>query len=145
MAKLPVHWIEARAYCHATEDEARVAQALDAACPAGDTERESLEGHFGNPLVRLTRRVEEAKTIRSVWERWTTAAGLLEDIARDVESRLDDDGILHFRIDKQAAHLEKLVLAQDADTIDVRLKLMAFPAKREVARQLARSVLAGGL
>ena len=144
MAKLPVHWIEARAYCHATEDEARVAQALDAACPAGETARESLEGHFGNVLVRLTRRVEEGKAIRSVWERWT-AAGLLENVARDVESRVDDDGILHFRIDKQAAYLEKLALAQDADTIDVRLKLMAFPAKREVARQVARSVLAGGL
>jgi len=144
MAKLPVHWIEARAYCHATEDEARVAQALDATFPAGETVRESLEGHFGNPLVRLTRRVEEGKTIRSIWERWT-AAGLLENIAKDVESRVDDEGVLHFRIDKQAAYLQKLTLAQDADTIDVRLKLMAFPAKREVARQLARSVLAGGL
>jgi len=144
MARLPVHWIEARTYCHATEDEARVAQALDAACPAGGLVRESLEGHFGNPLVRLTRRVEEGKAIRSVWERWT-AAGLLENIAKDVESRVDDDGILHFRIDKQSAYLEKLTLAHDADTIDVRLKLMAFPAKREVARQLARSVLAGGL
>ncbi len=144
MAKLPVRWIEARTYCHATEDEAHVAQALDTACPAGEIARESLEGHFGNPLVRLTRRVEDGKAIRSVWERWT-AAGLLENIANDVESRVDDEGILHFRIDKQAAYLEKLMLAQDADTIDVRLKLMAFPAKREVARELARSVLAGGL
>ncbi|HYU07670.1 MAG TPA: RNA-binding domain-containing protein, partial [Thermoplasmata archaeon] len=61
------------------------------------------------------------------------------------ETRVDDDGILHFRIDKQTAYLEKLTLAQDTDPIDVRLKLMAFPAKPEVARQLARSVLAGGL
>ncbi len=144
MAKLPVHWIEARAYCHATEDEARVAQALDAACPAGESVRESLEGHYGNPLVRLTRRIEEGKAIRSVWDRWT-AAGLPERIARDLESRVDDDGVLHFRIDKQAAYFEKLTLAQDTDPIDVRLKLMAFPAKPEVARQLARSVLAGGL
>ncbi len=144
MAKLPVHWIEARAYCHATEEEARVAQALDTACPAGETVRESLEGHFGNPIVRLTRRVEEGKAIRSVWDRWT-AAGLPESIARNLETRVDDDGVLHFRIDKLAAYLEKLTLAQDTDPIDVRLKLMAFPAKPEVARQLARSVLAGGL
>ncbi|HEX9340369.1 MAG TPA: RNA-binding domain-containing protein [Thermoplasmata archaeon] len=143
MAKLPVRWIEVRTYCHATEDEARVAQALDAVCPVGETVRESLEGHFGNPLLRLTRRVDDGKAIRSVWDRWT-AAGLPQDIGRDLESRLDDDGILHFRIDKQAACLEKLALARDADTIDVRLKLMAFPAKRDVAKEVARSVLAGG-
>src|SRR5438552_2862889 len=54
MADLPIRRIEARTYCHATEDEQRVAAALVFAVPEGETSREELEGHFGNPLVRLT-------------------------------------------------------------------------------------------
>lgn len=141
MAKLPIRWIEARTYCHATEEEERVARAIAFVCPEGETEREVLEGHFGNPLVRLTRRVEDGKAIRRVWGQWT-ASGLPASISKDVDARIDEDGILHFRIDKQAAFQERLALAKDADAVDVRLKLMAYPAKAEEARRVARSILA---
>ena len=143
MAKLPIWWIDARTFCHATEDEDRVRGALEFAMPAGETAREALEGHFGNPLIRLTRRVEEGKAIRAVWYGWS-ASGLPSAIAKDLEARVDEEGVLHFRIDKQAAYEERLGLASDADAIDVRLKLMAYPAKPEVARAVARAVLAGG-
>src|SRR5256712_13373396 len=101
MVSLPIRRIEAHTYCHATEEEERVATALAFACPEGETSREPLEGHFGNPLVRLTRRVEKAAAIRTVWERWT-AAGLPSRVVEDGEARLDEDGVLHFRLDKQA-------------------------------------------
>src|SRR3989475_11823960 len=102
MVRLPIRRIEARTFCHATEEEARVATALAFACPEGDTSRESLEGYFGNPLVRLTRRVEKAAAIRTVWKRWT-AAGLPSWIVKDVEARLGAGGFLHFRLGQQEA------------------------------------------
>src|SRR2546423_10094417 len=140
MAKLPIHWIEARTYAHATEDEARVSAALAFALPEGESAREVLEGHFGNVLVRLTRRIDDGKSIRAVWERWS-AAGLTQALDSDVDARVDEDGVLHFRLDKQAAFQERLALAKDTDTIDVRLKMVAYPAKPEVARRVARSIL----
>src|SRR5438445_10441376 len=103
MVSLPIRRIEARTFCHATEEEVRVATALAFACPEGDTSRESLEGYFGNPLVRLTRRVEKAAAIRTVWERWT-AAGLPSRIVEDVEARVDEAGRRHFRLDRQWAY-----------------------------------------
>ncbi len=140
MANLPIHWIEVRTYSHATEDEARVARALDFVCPGGALDREVLEGHFGNPLIRLTRRVDEGKAIRALWERWA-AFSLPMALGAELDARVDEDGILHFRLDKQAAYRETLALAKDADVIDVRIKLMAFPAKAEEARRVARSIL----
>ena len=140
MASLPIRWIEARTYCHATEDEARVEAALAFACPEGETVREPLEGHFGNPLVRLSRRVEDKGSVPRVWDHWT-AAGLAEQIREDVDARVDDEGVLHFRIDKQAAFEGRLELAKDADAIDVRVKIIAYPAKPEVARRAARTLL----
>ncbi len=142
MAKLPIRWIEARTYRHATEDEGRVGRALDFAVPGEAPAREALQGHFGNELVRLTRRLEENPSIRTAWERWT-AAGLLEALATEADARVDEEGILHFRLDKQAAFEERWSLATDSDTIDVRVKLVAYPAKPESARRVAKSILAG--
>src|SRR2546426_12825739 len=90
MVSLPIRRIEARTFCHATEEEVRGATALVFACPEGDTSRESLEGYFGNPLVRLTRRVEKAAAIRTVCERWTAAG-------RPPRSRNDLVGLLFTR------------------------------------------------
>ena len=140
MANLPIRWIDARTYCHSTEDEARVAQAIDFACPGGELTREPLEGHFGNSLIRLTRRVDDAKSIRVTWERWNVA-GLANAISRDVDARVDEEGVLHFRLAKQAAFQERFELAKDSDSIDVRLKLISYPAKPEQARRVARSII----
>jgi len=144
MAKLPIHWIEARTYRHATEDEARVETALAFAAPGVESAREVLEGHFGNVLVRLTRHIDDGKSIREVWERWS-AAGLPQALDSDVDARVDEDGVLHFRLDKQAAFQERLALAKDSDAIDVRLKMVAYPAKPEIARRVARSILEGAV
>src|SRR2546421_13048828 len=142
MARLPIHWIEARTYRHATEDEARVETALAFAAPGVGSAREVLEGHFGNVLVRLTRRIDDGKSIRAVWERWS-AAGLTQALDSDVDARVDEDGVLHFRLDKQAAFQERLALAKDSDAIDVRLKMVEYPAKPGGARPVAPSILQG--
>lgn len=140
MVSLPIHWIEVRTYCHATEEERRVDQALAFACPNGTTSRERLDGHFGNPLVRLARRLESSKEIRATWDHWSTS-GLPPQLNESVNARVDEDGVFHFRLDKQAAFQGRLALAKDADTIDVRLKLLAYPAKPDRARRVARSIL----
>jgi RNA binding exosome subunit len=144
MVALPIRWIEARVYCHATEDEARVEAALAFAFPQGSTVREALEGHFGNPLVRLTRRIEDRESIRGLWERWSSG-GLSDRLRDEVEARVDEEGVLHFRVDKQAAFQGRLELAKDSDPIDVRLKLIAYPAKPEEARRAARTLLPGAV
>ena len=141
MVDLPIRRIEARTYCHATEEEGRVAIALAVAVPEGETAREVLEGHFGNSLVRLSRRLEKRPAIRAVWSNWV-ASGVPTAIAQDVEARIDPEGVLHFRLDKQAAYRERLELVHDSDPIDVRLKLIAYPAKPAEARRVAHAILA---
>ena len=142
MARLPIRWMEARAFCQATEEEDRVRQAMDAAFPSKEEAREVLEGQFGNPLVALTRRIDRSQDLRSVWNRWREA-GLLGALQRELEARVDDDGIFHFRIDKQAAFEGRLAPAMGADPIDIHVKLEAYPAKREEILRVARELVAG--
>src|SRR5436309_16139262 len=119
MAKLPIHWIEARTYAHATEDEARVSAALAFALPGGEPVREALEGHFGNALVRLTRRIEDGKSIRAIRERWSTA-GLPQSSESEVQAHVHEHRVLHLRLDKQAAAVDRWAVAKDSHPIDVR-------------------------
>ncbi|MGQ0796862.1 MAG: RNA-binding domain-containing protein [Methanobacteriota archaeon] len=140
MAALPIHWIEARTHCHATEDEDRVEKALAFVVDGGRTKREALEGHHGNPIVRLRRHVEGPSEIRAIWSRWSDAA-VPDALRADVAARVDDEGVLHFRLDKQAAYAGTFALAKDTDSIDVRVRLRAFPAAPEALRRAAASLL----
>jgi len=136
------HWLEVRAFCHATEDEDRVVAAVRTVLPEGETRRETVQGHFGNPLVALTVRTETAKEIREAWRRIAEAFGK-EEVLRDLEQRLDEDAVYHLRIDKQRAYLGTIERAGPGDVIDVRAKVAAFPNKPEIAARVAREFVEG--
>lgn len=139
MPSIPIRWIVARAFCQATEDEDRVAGALNAAVSGGVSTKNRLAGQFGNPVLVLSRRLEAAADVRLTWVRWGQA-GLLQAVAADVDARVDDDGILHLRLDKQEAAEGRLSLHRDADAIDIQVKLKAYPAKPEEIHRVARNL-----
>ena len=132
------HWVELRAYCHATEDEEKVVAALRTILPAGDLKREAVGGHFGNPLVSLAVRTERAPEMRDVWRRILEALGT-DEALHALEDRVDEDGVYHLRLDKQAAFQGRIERPYSADVIDLRAKVAAFPKKREVAIELLRA------
>lgn len=140
MASLPIHWIVARAYCQATEDEARVGGALSAAVSGGAASQERLDGQFGNPVLVVSRRLERAADLRTTWARWVEAK-LAPELLRDLELRVDDDGVLHFRLDKQQAAEGHLLLQRGADAIDVQVKIKAYPANPAEIRRVARALV----
>lgn len=140
MASLPIRWILARTYCQATEKEDRVQQALDTAVPGGAGSRDRFEGQFRNPVIVFTKRLDRAEELRRAWAVWRDA-GLLQPVAQELERRLDEEGVLHVRVDKQAAFEGTLVPASGADSIDIQVKLKAYPAKPEEILRVARSIL----
>ena len=113
---------------------------LGAVVAGGTASREDLVGQFGNPVVVLARLLEAAPDIRSTWRRWT-GARLPEALQPDLDARLDDDGVLHFRLDKQRAAVGELVLLREGDAIDAQVKLRAYPAKPEEIRKVARGLV----
>lgn len=140
MASLPIHWIVARTYCQATEDEDKVVRALDAAASGGSASRDRVEGQFGNPVIVLVRRIERGEDVRATWERWR-GADLIAKLKDDLGARLDADGILHLRIDKQAAFGGTLVPGHGGDVIDIQVKLKAYPANPGEIRKVATTLV----
>ncbi len=141
MASLLIRWILARTFCQATEDEPRVEAALAAVLPGGAVSKDRLTGQFGNPVVVLSRRLSSAEDLRAAWRRWEEA-GILEGLRTDVDARIDEDGVLHFRLDKQEAAEGRIRLLRDGDAIDVQVKVKAYPAKAEEIRRVAHALFA---
>ena len=132
------HWVEARAFCHATEDEEKVVAAIRTLLPEGEVRREKFEGHFGNPLVSLAVRADSAAAMKGFWRR--IAALGKEELARELESRIDEDTVFHLRVDKQEAYLGRIARPA-GDVIDVRAKVAAYPKKPDVAARIVREFL----
>ena len=133
--------IEFRAYCHATEDEDRVAKAIATLCPEGAAQKDTFEGHHKNPIVLITCRIERAEEISAFWRRCRDA-DLVRTILEDLPKRIDDEGVLYLRFDKQEACQGRIELARHEDVVAVRAKVSAFPAKKSELIRAARDYLA---
>lgn len=144
------HWLRLRAVAHPTEDPSRVAAALrfvsgldedafQAALAVSD-----LQTHHGLDLRVLSLSIDRSRTLRDVLARLLAIPGAIPHVAATLDARVDDDGILYLRLEKQAAYGHELRLGDGEDTIQVRLKVEAYPAGRPAALQALRGLLASG-
>lgn len=117
------------AIAHATEDATKVEKALRNILP--DEVRKTIQvsrqystGHHGNPIVFLTVKIKEKENFENLAK---LLAGTMSDIEKlnlenNLSERIDAEGNLYLRLDKQEALTGKLRLRED-DPIRVRLKV----------------------
>lgn len=124
-----VAYIDVRVFSHATEDEAKVMEAVRRILPPDNVdavvfEKHVLSGHHGNPIVFFDTRVKDKSAVRAIVERIVANLNTLDKEA--LCSRLNEyteKGSLYIRLDKQAAFSGELKLAQvDPIRIHVRFK-----------------------
>jgi RNA binding exosome subunit len=143
MASVPLHYVEVRAFCYATEAENRVETALRTLLPAEVAlERAESEGHFGDPILVLSARVERTDEVREVLAALAhLPADEYDRLVAELDERVDEDCNLFVTLDKQAAYDGEVRLG---DGITLRGKVEAYPAKREAALENARELLEAG-
>ena len=130
-------------FAHTTEAEERVLDAFGILLPEEiEVRRSRLKGHHGNPIVSLKARIGRKET-RELWQRILAKLrrGELEKIAMVSPGRIDETCHLNLRFDKQLAYAGELTLSEGGDVIHLRLKVAAYPAKREVAVDLVEKFL----
>lgn len=129
---------------HATEDEQRVLRAIRTLLPKEVEVRLSkLKGHHGNPIVSFETRVGRGRFLREFWLNLVEKlrAGELEKLEKIASERIDEDCYLYLRFDKQLAHAGELALTESGDAIHLKLKVAAYPARREVAIGLVKQLM----
>ncbi|MFW6003540.1 MAG: RNA-binding protein [Halanaeroarchaeum sp.] len=135
---VPFHYLDLRTFCYGTESAERVESALRRLLPEDVAiERMESEGHFGDTISVFSARVERADEIRHVLEELRDA-GVLDEVGRELDDRLDDNNSLFVHLDKQAAAQGTLALGEG---IALRGKVEAYPATREAALANVREAL----
>ncbi|WP_306058291.1 RNA-binding protein [Natronococcus wangiae] len=138
MPQIPLHYVDLRAFCYATEDEKRVEEALRTLLPEEfEIERVESEGHYGDRILVLSARVENADDVRHVLSRLADLESL-DTLLGELDDRVTENTELFLRLDKQAAFEGEIRLGNG---ITFRAKVEAYPAKKEQAVENARDVL----
>jgi RNA binding exosome subunit len=132
MSSIPLHYIDLRAFCYVTEDDKRVEDALRLFLPEEfEIQRAESEGHYGDRILVLSARVENANGMRTVLD----ALGDLADeefsrVVGELDERVNENCAFFLTLDKQAAFNGRVELG---DGITLRGKVEAYPAKKESA------------
>lgn len=126
MGLLALHF---RAFCHETEEPERVHQAFSFVTGGAEVEVEETEGHHGNRIIILESHIKDKKGVRVFFARMATED--IEEVLRTLEARVDEEGSIYLRFDKQQAFLGELRMGTVDDPVAVRGKIESYPRKRE--------------
>jgi RNA binding exosome subunit len=138
MGKIPLHYVDLRAFCYATEDDQRVEDALRTFLPEQyDIQRSETEGHHGDRILVLSARLENADDVRVVLDELGSLVEL-DRVREELDERVDENCSLFLRLDKQAALSGRVELGEG---ITLRAKVEAYPATQEAAVENAREAL----
>ncbi|MFW5956592.1 MAG: RNA-binding protein [Halorhabdus sp.] len=140
MSSVPFHYVDLRTFCYATEDVARVEDALRTLLPEETPiERVETEGHHGDRISILSTRLERADEIRHVLTQLgTLPADERDQLLGELEERVDDNTSFFLTLSKQAAFDGRI---ERGDGITLRGKVEVYPAKKTKAMARVRETL----
>ena len=143
---VPVEIISAKisAIAHSTEDPKKVAYALDQVCSQDEFHprvvKRLFKGHFGNPITRVDFDLQGRAAYSFLQHLWSRISPIdRQTVLHELESRLDEDGRLHIRIDKQES-FRRIIRLQDQDPVKVEFSFRGESGSAERVRQFLQSV-----
>lgn len=131
--------LDFRTFGQATEVEERVKKAMTFASGTEDINVDRSEGYHGNKILIMTCTISRKADIRAFFRRLSKDD--LTMLLDSVDQRMDDDGQFFFRLDKQKAFQEELVISSGDDCVHVRAKVESYPKRREKALENAKAML----
>lgn len=125
MPKVPITYIDVRAFTHATEDQEKVLKAIHNMLPEELTDKilfkeKRLTGHHGNPIILFETKIKK-DAVNAVFEKLSSHLESLDKelLANEIKRHLDR-GNLYVRLDKQSAFLNELRIGS-VDPIHLRI------------------------
>ena len=142
--KGPIQSVEVSYLVHATEDPLILAKAVsDLLALDALQEEEKLEGHFGNPIIRVRCHLTGEEATAAV-ERIAVRlpAQMRDKLEREMGELVDEHSALYLRFDKQCL-VGGTLEEGTGDSIRFKVKPRGF-LRREGASEFYSKVLLGG-
>ena len=136
-----IHNISYRAFVYGTENGEKVLNSIKTLFPNSSPQCEATEGYYKNPVLILNNKIDKKREIKDFVENLSS----MKDPAKkrifyQLENKMDDYGNLFLRFDKQRAYLGDLKVVEHGDSIHLKIKIAAYPAKKKVAIEIARKL-----
>ncbi len=149
MAKLRAHHVRLTTFIQATEDEDKVLDAIATFIPEEIDEDDIIfdidetKGFFGNPIKVVNVEIKRSKAVRTFLDYFKEL--LSEDdkryIIENLDEKVDDEGTLYVRFNKQKAYLGDVEIDEGPDVVQVKIKVKAFPMRKEAVVKAVREWL----
>lgn len=133
---------------HSTEDERKVAEALEHVTgPGAQVETRKAETHFHQSMKVITARLKGRRSLEMLLS--VLGPEDFKELIRTEEKRIDENGVFHFRLDKQSCLTGKAILSsrldpqqrKENDSIDVEVHSVTYPGSRKNAVKLINDLL----
>ena len=125
-----IAWIQIETFSHATEDIEKVKSLLSKFFSFDITFNENrTDGHFGNEIIIITvelSRDTEIKVFVSDFLKIVDKNYILETL----EKRLDDEGILFMRMNKERVYNDDFTIEDNGDIL-ISMKFVTYPKSME--------------
>ena len=135
-----IHNIKFRAFVYKDESVDEISEAILNILPEAQIEAEEAEGLLEDKIIILSGVVSKkryTKTFFNTLLEWTD----LDKLNADLERKIDEKGNWFLRFDKADALDEKWTILDSGDSIHLKVKIAAFPAKKQIAVDKVREAI----
>ncbi|WP_432644935.1 RNA-binding protein [Methanobrevibacter sp.] len=135
-----IHNIKFRAFVYENESIDEISQAILNLLPEAEIEVEEAEGLLEDKILILTGVVSKKRYTKAFFNKLLESVDL-NKLNDDLESKMDEKGNWFLRFDKTDALDEKLTILDKGDSIHLKIKIAAFPAKKQIAVDKVREAI----
>ena len=137
-----IHNIRYRLFIYKDENEEELTQGLKNILPTAKIDREIAEGVFEDKIIILFGKIDNKKETKEfVNNLFAMDKCDLEKLSKDLHKKIDENGNLFLRFSKNMACEEKWEICESGDSIHLKIKIAAYPAKKEIAINLLNEAL----
>ena len=135
-----IHNIKFRAFVYEDESVEEVSQAILNILPEAEIEAEEAEGMLEDKIIILSGVVSKKRYTQTFFNTLLDSTDL-EKLNSDLERKMDEKGNWFLRFDKSDALDEKWTILDSGDSVHMKIKVAAYPARKDIAVEKVRDAI----
>lgn len=135
-----IHNIKFRAFVYENESVEEISQAILNILPEAEIEAEEAEGMLDDEIIILSGIVSKKRYTKTFFKTLLEFTDS-DKLNSDLERKIDEKGNWFLRFDKNDALDEKWTILDSGDSIHLKIKIAAYPARKEIAIEKIREFI----
>ena len=135
-----IHNIKFRAFVYEDESVEEISQAILNILPEAGIEAEEAEGMLEDKIIILSGVVSKKRYTKAFFNTLLEFTDL-DKLNSDLERKMDEKGNWFLRFDKSDALDEKWTILDSGDSVHMKIKVAAYPARKDIAVEKVRDAI----